>query len=251
MKEYSKPRLSASRDGTIPNDTLQMTKADLRYGRKKGYVVGKAVTAWFNDIKYVEEEVYTQEKSNEKVISYHVNPLSNPYGYEIENYRMLSVSKRIEMATNLNVSSRHGASQYQTTNYGLGGMVTQHSDPYGYESGIDLVESQKTLSRSGDIIATFMGWFEDTTLGGPTAFTKSNFEGILSPTRGSAAFWTNMLSCHKTDTRSNHAGCPVLMGSKWILNKWLFSWDQWKVWPCYLKKHTTILPFRGLSSNYH
>ena len=155
------------------------------------------------------------------------------------------------MATNLNVSSRHGASQYQTTNYGLGGMVMQHSDPYGYESGKDLVESQKTLSRSGDIIATFMGWFEDTTLGGPTAFTKSNFEGILHPTRGSAAFWTNMLSCHKTDTRSNHAGCPVLMGSKWILNKWLFSWDQWKVWPCYLKKHTTILPFRGLSSNYH
>ena len=35
--------------------------------------------------------------------------------------QMLKISKKIELATNFNVTTRHGASSYQTTNYGLAG----------------------------------------------------------------------------------------------------------------------------------
>ena len=29
-----------------------------------------------------------------------------------------------------------------------------------------------------------------------------------------------------------HGGCPVVMGSKWILNKWIQSYNQWDTLPC-------------------
>lgn len=36
---------------------------------------------------------------------------------------------------------------------------------------------------------------------------------------------------------SEHVGCPVLKGSKWILNKWIYSFDQFKyVNICHLNK---------------
>ena len=147
-----------------------------------------------------------------------------------------------------NVTTRHGASRYQSTNYGLSGLVVTHIDPWGYEQGVELVEDRYSLTRTGDYIATFMGWFQDTQAGGNTAFTTENFEGTVEPTKGSAAFWINLSSCHIKDLRSTHGGCPVLKGSKWILNKWIYSWDQWKNWPCDLVPGETIRPFEGMSS---
>ena len=92
------------------------------------------------------------------------------------------------MATNFNVTSRHGASMYQTTNYGLSGMVNLHMDPWGYEMGVLIPDDRYRLTQTGDYIATFMGWFEDTKGGGGTAFTEKDFEGSIEPTKGSAAF---------------------------------------------------------------
>ena len=102
--------------------------------------------------------------------------------------------------------------------------------------------------RTGDYIATFMGWFADTEAGGETAFMNHKYEGTIRPTKGSAAFWINLANCHQKDERAQHAGCPVLKGSKWILNKWIYSWEQWKSWPCYLEQYKTIYPFEGMSS---
>ena len=93
-----------------------------------------------------------------------------------------------------------------------------------------------------------MGWFEDTKAGGGTAFNQNNFEGTVEPTKGSAAFWINLSSCHIKDERASHGGCPVLKGSKWILNKWIYSWDQWKNWPCELVPLVSIGPFDGMSA---
>jgi prolyl 4-hydroxylase len=35
------------------------------------------------------------------------------------------------------------------------------------------------------------------------------------PRKGSAVFWHNMHATGAPDFRTVHAGCPVLMGSKW------------------------------------
>ena len=160
---------------------------------------------------------------------------------------MYCISKRIEQATNFNVTTRHGSSPYQSTSYGLSGMVAPHHDSWGYEMGVKLVRDRRTLIRTGDYIATFMGWFSDTQAGGNTAFVSENFEGTLEPNKGSAAFWMNLASCHLQDNRALHGGCPVLKGSKWILNKWNYSNDQWKKLPCYAAPNISIFPFSGIS----
>ena len=91
-----------------------------------------------------------------------------------------------------------------------------------------------------------MGWMKNTELGGATAFTAKGFEKALMPIKGSAAFWINLSSCHSKDQRSVHAGCPVLKGSKWILNKWIMSYNQWKGIPCDLMPNVPIRLFADL-----
>ena len=247
MMEYSKPRLSESRKGAIPQSTISKTKTDRRY-TKNGYTVGKAVTSWFNDIEYNEQQEYVKiSPEGWKPLVYEYPPLADPYSYKIRFDIMHGISKKIELATNYNVTTRHGSSEYQTTNYGLSGMVVDHFDPWGYEQGQEVTEDRKQLTRSGDVIATVMGWFEDTQAGGETAFTDREYEGVLEPRKGSIAFWINLSSSHRKDPRAKHGGCPVLKGSKWILNKWIYSWDQWKVTPCDLNIYQTIPPFAGIS----
>ena len=250
MLEYSKPRLTASREGAVPSSTTSQTKSDLRYkhNERTGYSVAKAVTTWLQGIKYNETQQYIIVRSKGERIVVEHPPLKDPYSYIIEHKILYDVSKKIELATNFNVTSRHGASRYQTTNYGLSGMVVPHIDPYGYESGVKLVEDRFGLTRTGDYIATFMGWIGHTQAGGNTAFIDKEYEGIVEPTKGSAAFWMNLSSCHLKDPGSSHGGCPVLKGSKWIINKWIYSWDQWKNLPCYLEPYKTIRPFEGMSS---
>ena len=123
MLEYSKPRLTASRDAAVPESTKSLTKSKLRYdsAKKTGYTVGKAVTTWFDDITYNEAERYRRISRENEPPMYQPDPLQDPYSYTLRHPKMLKMSKKIELATNFNVTTRHGASSYQTTNYGLAG----------------------------------------------------------------------------------------------------------------------------------
>ena len=147
----------------------------------------------------------------------------------------------------MNVTSRHGSSLYQITNYGLSGLIETHMDPWGYETGVELVKERRQLVSIGDYIATFMGWLKDVQTGGGTGFDFPEYEGVIEPTKGSAAFWTNLIASHERDFRSAHGGCPVLKGTKWILNKWINSFDQWNNWKCRPNKMDEILPFSGMT----
>ena len=53
--------------------------------------------------------------------------------------------------------------------------------------------------------------------------------------------------------KSSHGGCPILLGSKWIFNKWIYYFDQWKNYPCVLNPDNPIsnyhLPFKGAYEN--
>ena len=64
----------------------------------------------------------------------------------------------------------------------------------------------------------------------------------MKPKNGAAAFWMNLDAAHWKDPRSTHGGCPVLKGTKWILNKWIFSFDQWKKFPCSTEEYYHISP---------
>ena len=54
------------------------------------------------------------------------------------------------------------------------------------------------------------------------------------PKKGSAVFWNNLKAQGATDILTAHGGCPVLVGSKWITNKWIYGHDQALKFPCNL-----------------
>ena len=83
--------------------------------------------------------------------------------------------------------------------------------------------------------------------GGGTGFIYQNREMLLEPTKGSAGFWMGTKSSMHLEPESIHGGCPVLQGNKWILNKWIYGFDQWKEYPCSLKKKESIPGFRGIT----
>ena len=61
----------------------------------------------------------------------------------------------------------------------------------------------------------------------------------VHPTKGSAAFWWDLTHQNLRDIGTKHGGCPVAVGSKWILNKWVYSYNQWNYVPCRLEKGNT------------
>ena len=255
MIQYSKTRLTNRRRGegtSINNFTTSLIYNDqIKNDEKKKYqqpTVDKAITTSLHDIKYTENEVLIQISGEGEPLMYEATSLKDPYSYTIVNEILLGISGRIELATICNVTNRYASSPYQTTNYGLSGLVDTHMDPYGYEMGVNLKESRAHLVLRGDYIATFMGWFKDVPAGGGTAFHETSFEDTLEAKKGSAAFWINLSSCHVKDKRSSHGGCPVLKGTKWIVNKWIYSWDQWKYFSCRLLRYLTIGAFEGLST---
>ena len=56
-------------------------------------------------------------------------------------------------------------------------------------------------------------------LGGNTAFPRLGL--AIPPERGAAVFWYNIKRSGRTDMAMLHGGCPVLLGSKWVANKWV------------------------------
>ena len=95
------------------------------------------------------------------------------------------------------------------------------------------------------MLGTFMAWLSDCGAGGATAFLHAGHEVTVFPTKGSAAFWISLDKKGFRDQRTSHAGCPVLKGSKWILNKWLYMYDQFQKYPCGLDSEEFHKGFTG------
>ena len=56
-------------------------------------------------------------------------------------------------------------------------------------------------------------------MGGLTAFPRLGVSA--SPRKGTAVFWHNLESSGRSDMAMLHGACPVIMGSKWVANKWV------------------------------
>ena len=239
VKTYSSSSLSTVRDDDI--SFKKSTYKEKLYDKFR--VVGKAVQTWINDLTYTEKSEFISRTKENGVVMYEQLEIKDKYSYNVVQEILLRISRRIEYATLMNITSRWGASSYQVTQYGLAGMVECHLDPFGYESDAPLDYKHHELVASGDYIATFMGWMNNVQAGGATGFTFDDYESAMKPKKGSAVFWINLDAAHWKDPRSTHGGCPVLKGTKWILNKWIFSFDQWKKFPCSTHEYHPIFPF--------
>ncbi|CUT99594.1 prolyl 4 hydroxylase subunit alpha 1 [Echinococcus multilocularis] len=136
-----------------------------------------------------------------------------------------SLNNRIRMATGLNID--HGE-ELQVANYGLGGYYAPH---YDYARRFEMDEYE---NAHGNRIATAMIYLTSVKMGGATAFTKT--KAVVKPVARSLVFWYNLLRSGDGDMRSRHGACPVLVGCKWVMNKWIRAAGQEFSRPCLLQR---------------
>ena len=134
------------------------------------------------------------------------------------------ISRRITLVTNLTMGT---AEDLQIANYGIGGQ---------YEAHFDCALPDETLPTGwsiyehGNRLATVLIYLSDVEIGGATAFLEGNFS--VQPKKGSAIFWYNLHSSGISDLKTKHAACPVLVGIKWVANKWIHYGGQEFSHPC-------------------
>ncbi|XP_038564325.1 prolyl 4-hydroxylase subunit alpha-2 isoform X4 [Micropterus salmoides] len=132
------------------------------------------------------------------------------------------VNRRIQDITGLAVDT---AELLQVANYGVGGQYEPHYD----FSRKDEPDAFKRLG-TGNRVATFLNYMSDVEAGGATVFP--DFGAAIWPRKGTAVFWYNLFKSGEGDYRTRHAACPVLVGSKWVSNKWIHERGQEFRRPC-------------------
>ncbi|XP_070552707.1 prolyl 4-hydroxylase subunit alpha-1-like isoform X2 [Ptychodera flava] len=127
------------------------------------------------------------------------------------------LTKRISVITGLSTLTeqeyRH-AENLQVVNYGLGG----HYEPH-FDHAVDDEIQDIHLPGSRNRIATWMFYMSDVTAGGYTVFPEADV--FVRPIKNAAVFWYNLKPSGESDDMTRHAGCPVLIGNKWVANKWI------------------------------
>ncbi|XP_026078721.1 prolyl 4-hydroxylase subunit alpha-1a [Carassius auratus] len=136
------------------------------------------------------------------------------------------INQRIEDITGLDVKT---AEELQVANYGVGGQYEPHFD-FGRKDEPDAFKALGTGNR----IATWLFYMSDVAAGGATVFPEVG--AAVKPMKGTAVFWYNLFSSGEGDYSTRHAACPVLLGNKWVSNKWIHERGQEFRRPCGLKE---------------
>ncbi|XP_008279189.1 prolyl 4-hydroxylase subunit alpha-3 [Stegastes partitus] len=127
------------------------------------------------------------------------------------------LDQRISMLTGLN--AKHPYGEYlQVVNYGIGGHYEPHFDHATSPS------SPVFKLKTGNRVATFMIYLSPVEAGGSTAFIYANFS--VPVVEKAAIFWWNLHRNGEGNIDTLHAGCPVLIGDKWVANKWIHEFGQ-------------------------
>uniref|UniRef100_A0A9J7X299 Prolyl 4-hydroxylase subunit alpha-3 n=2 Tax=Cyprinus carpio TaxID=7962 RepID=A0A9J7X299_CYPCA len=127
------------------------------------------------------------------------------------------VDRRISMVTGLNVQPPY-AEYLQVVNYGIGGHYEPHFDHATSDS------SPLYRLKTGNRVATFMIYLSSVEAGGFTAFIYANFS--VPVVENGALFWWNLHRNGQGNVDTLHAGCPVIVGDKWVANKWVHEFGQ-------------------------
>ncbi|XP_063291398.1 prolyl 4-hydroxylase subunit alpha-1 isoform X3 [Pelobates fuscus] len=137
-----------------------------------------------------------------------------------------TINRRIQDLTGLDVST---AEELQVANYGVGGQYEPHFD-FGRKDEPDAFKELGTGNR----IATWLFYMSDVEAGGATVFPEVG--AAVYPKKGTAVFWYNLFESGEGDYSTRHAACPVLVGNKWVSNKWIHERGQEFRRPCKLSE---------------
>ncbi|TGZ74380.1 hypothetical protein CRM22_000972 [Opisthorchis felineus] len=135
------------------------------------------------------------------------------------------MNQRIHALTGLAMET---AEDLQVGNYGIGGYYAPHFD-FGRKREKDAFEVQ-----NGNRVATIIFYLTDVKAGGATVFNRLG--ALVKPVRGAAGFWYNLHPSGEGDLRTRHVACPVLVGSKWVMNVWFHERGQEFRRPCELTR---------------
>lgn len=130
------------------------------------------------------------------------------------------ISQRLADMTGFGMQT---SEQLQAMNYGIGGHYATHYDFFN-------VSKTDPVIATGDRIATAMFYLTDVKQGGATVFP--NVELAVFPKKGACIFWHNLNPRGEGDSNVLHAACPVIVGSKWVCNKWIRENEQIFRRPC-------------------
>ncbi|XP_072546687.1 prolyl 4-hydroxylase subunit alpha-1b isoform X2 [Salminus brasiliensis] len=136
------------------------------------------------------------------------------------------INQRIEDLTGLEMDT---AEELQVANYGVGGQYEPHFD-FGRKDEPDAFKELGTGNR----IATWLFYMSDVSAGGATVFPDVG--AAVWPKKGTAVFWYNLFASGEGDYSTRHAACPVLVGNKWVSNKWIHERGQEFRRPCGLSE---------------
>uniref|UniRef100_A0A8C6P0I8 Prolyl 4-hydroxylase subunit alpha-1 n=1 Tax=Nothobranchius furzeri TaxID=105023 RepID=A0A8C6P0I8_NOTFU len=203
IKQLAKPRL---RRATISNPiTGVLETASYRISKRRATVhdpqTGKLTTAQYRVSKSAWLTAY-------------------------EDPMIEKINQRIEDLTGLEMDT---AEELQVANYGVGGQYEPHFD-FGRKDEPDAFKELGTGNR----IATWLFYMSDVTAGGATVFPDVG--AAVWPQKGSAVFWYNLFASGEGDYSTRHAACPVLVGNKWVSNKWIHERGQEWRRPCGLNE---------------
>ena len=122
------------------------------------------------------------------------------------------LDRRISAAMSCPVENGEGL---QVLRYGPGAKTTPHFD-FLLPSN---EASRASLARSGQRISTLVVYLNDVASGGETVFPGIGL--AVSARKGNAVYFEYANSRRQVDTRSLHAGAPVVEGEKWVVTKWM------------------------------
>ncbi|XP_076451239.1 prolyl 4-hydroxylase subunit alpha-3-like [Babylonia areolata] len=146
-----------------------------------------------------------------------------------------SLARRVKGMTGLEVDQSPPvgpcSEAFQIVNYGLGGHYDVHMDPF------DSWALEDGAGEYGERLATFLIYLSDVEKGGNTVFVHSRIS--VAPRKGKALFWYNFDPKLQKDFNTSHAGCPVMVGQKWIANKWIWAQGNEFRRPCGPFPHST------------
>lgn len=144
---------------------------------------------------------------------------------ENDSPRIGYINQRISAVTGLDMAT---AEELQIANYGIGGQYEPHFDFARKE------EKAFQALGTGNRIATLMFYISDVQAGGATVFPHLGLK--IFPEKGKSVFWYNLYKNGEGIYNTRHAACPVLVGSKWVSNKWIHERGQEFRRPCGLSE---------------
>jgi len=153
-------------------------------------------------------EVFNERNGGGYAVDYRVGKTA--WLEENDSLIVAKLSRRVSDLTGLSIET---AELLQIANYGIGGHYLPHPD-YSTPDA-----ASRFFKKIGNRIATLLIYLSDVEYGGNTVFLEPGI--AAEPIKGSAVFWYNLFPSGVVDERTVHGACPVLIGNKWVANKWI------------------------------